>query len=70
MVSINGEFTHTDIIEIYKKDDCWYSTERLPFVLTQFTIQMIGDTCYTLGGTPTTYDDSQHSSLCLCIFSS
>ena len=45
-----GEFTHTDKVEIYK-DDCWYSTTGLPFPITQFTIQMIGDTCYTLGGT-------------------
>ena len=52
-----GESTCTDIIEIYKKDVCWYTTTRLPFTLTQFTIQMIGDTCYTLGGTAT-YDES------------
>ena len=58
MVSINGEFTHTDRVEIYKKDDCWYSTKRLPFTLSQFTTQMMGDTCYTLGGTATTPDDS------------
>ena len=46
-----GETTRTDVVEIYKKDDCWYSTTRLPFPITQFTIQVIGDTCYTLGGT-------------------
>ena len=46
----NRETARTDRVEIYKKDDCWYSTTRLPFTLTQFTIQMIGDKCYTLGG--------------------
>ena len=46
-----GESTRTDRVEIYKKDDCWYGTTRLPFSITQFTIQVIGDTCYTLGGT-------------------
>ena len=53
-----GEATHTDRVEIYKKDDCWYSTKRLPFPLTQFTIQMIGDTCYTLGGVANADDSS------------
>ena len=46
-----GEITRTNVVEIYKKDGCWYSTTPLPFTLSQFTIQMVGDTCYTLGGT-------------------
>ena len=46
----DGEFIRTDIVEIYKKDDSWYSTKRLPFPLTQFTTYIVGDTCYTLGG--------------------
>ena len=60
IISINpkGVNTRTDGVEIYKKDDCWYSTKRLPFVLTQFTIQMIGDMCYTLGGTMSSYNES------------
>ena len=50
--SSKGESMRTDNVEIYKKeDDCWYSTTRLPFPVTQFTIKMIGDKCYTLGGT-------------------
>ena len=49
--SSKGETTRTDRVEIYKKNDCWYSTKRLPFVITQFTMQMVGDTCYILGGT-------------------
>ena len=53
-----GETTRTDKVEIYKKDDCWYSTTRLPFPLTQFTIQMIRDTCYTLGGTADNFKQS------------
>ena len=53
-----GQTTRTDRVEIYKKDDCWYSTTRLPFSITQFTIQMSGDTCYTLGGTADTYKQS------------
>ena len=56
-----GETTSTDIVEIYKKDDCWYSTTRLPFTLAQFTIQMIGDKCYTLGGV--TYADKTSTAL-------
>ena len=46
----NGVSVFTDIVEIYKKDDCWYSTKRLPSPLTQFTMQIVGDKCYTLGG--------------------
>ena len=46
-INLKGVNTRTDGVEIYKKDDCWYSTKRLPFVLTQFTIQMVGDMCYT-----------------------
>ena len=52
-----GESTRTDVVEIYKKDDRWYSTTRLPFQLTQFTIQMMGDKCFTLGGVANSYND-------------
>ena len=53
-----GETTSTDIVEIYKKDDCWYSTTQLPFPITQFTIQMVGDKCYTLGGIAPDFNES------------
>ena len=50
--SSKGEVIFADRVEIYKKeDDCWYSTIQLPFPISQFTIRMVGDTCYTLGGT-------------------
>ena len=53
-----GESTHTDVVEIYKKDDCWYSTTRLPFRIAQFTIQMVGHKCYTLGGVGPYFNES------------
>ena len=55
--SSKGESMRTDNVEIYKKeDDCWYSTTRLPFTISQFTITMIGDTCYTIGGVANNYN--------------
>ena len=56
-LNFKGETTRTDVVEIYKKDDCWYSTTRLPFQITQFTIQVIGDKCFTLGGVANSYND-------------
>ena len=56
--SYKAETTRTDIVEIYKKDDCWYSTKRLPFPITQLSIQIIEGTCYTLGGTTYNPKDS------------
>ena len=53
-----GESTSIDVVEIYKKDDCWYSTTRLPFRITQFAIQMVGDICYTLGGIAPNFNES------------
>ena len=49
-VNAKGEVMCTDKVEIYKKDGCWYSTKRLPFPVYQFTMQIVGDTCYILGG--------------------
>ena len=62
-----GDFIYTDKVEIYK-DGRWYNTKRLCFPLSQFTIQMIGDTCYTLGGVTTTYDHT-NTSLCSTVSS-
>ena len=57
-VNAKGEVTCTDKVEIYRKYDRWYSTKRLPFTLTQFTIQMVGDKCYTIGGVTNGYSNS------------
>ena len=55
----NEEKIFTDKVELYKKDtSSWYTTKRLPFKLTQFNIQMVGDKCYTLGGTTDTFNQS------------
>ena len=53
-----GETVRTDIVEIYARDSGWYSTEPLPFSLAQFTLQVIGDKCYTLGGVTDDYGNS------------
>ena len=48
----NGEKVHTNVVEVYiKEKKSWYRTKELPFPVVQFTMCMIGDTCYTLGGT-------------------
>ena len=51
-VKSNGEFVRTDAVEIYWyiRDRQWYITRRLPFPWPLFSINIIGDTCYTLGG--------------------
>ena len=49
-VKSNGEFVKTDAVEIYIKDRQWYTTKRLPLPNYSFSISIVGDTCYTLGG--------------------
>ena len=48
-----GERRLTDTVEIYIRDRQWYNTKRLPFALSVFTLKIINDTCYILGGTGT-----------------
>ena len=38
-----GETTYTDRVEIYKKDDCWYSTTPLPFHILIITVHYTND---------------------------
>lgn len=45
-----GKTTKTNIVEIYIKDDQWYTTKHLPFPQTTLILQMINSTCYSLGG--------------------
>lgn len=47
----DGEFLRTDTVELYKRDTkSWYTTKRLPFELTQFSMCITDGTCYILGG--------------------
>ena len=51
VIKNNGETVRTDTVEIYSTDKhAWYSTKRLPFPISTFTMRLVGDTCYTLGG--------------------
>ena len=61
-VKSNGEYVRTDVVEIYIKDRQWYTTKRLPFPKSSFSISIVGDMCYTLGG----YGTPEQS--CMTIF--
>ena len=50
-----GERTQTDAVEIYIKDNQWYTTKRLPLPSSSFSLSIINDTCYILGGNTTNY---------------
>ena len=55
----NGESMRTDLVEIYiTNDKKWYGTKRLPIPIAQFSITIIHDTCYTLGGVCTLAETS------------
>ena len=58
----NGEIVQTDVVEIYIKDRQWYTTKRLLFPLNSFSISIVGEMCYTLGG----YGTPEQS--CITIF--
>ena len=50
----DGQHTQTDCVELYiTEDKKWYHTKRLPIPVVQFSITIINDTCYTLGGVST-----------------
>ena len=55
----NGKYVPTDLVEIYiTEEKKWYTTKRLPFPISTFSITVINDTCYTLGGAAKTFDES------------
>ena len=60
----DGRAIKTDVVEIYNNNTKqWYSTIRLPFLTSTFTTCIIGDMCYTLGGTGT----AEESCITMCI---
>ena len=61
-IKSNGEFVLTDVVEIYIRDEQWYTAKKLPFPLNSFSISIAGDTCYTLGGYGT------HKQSCTTLF--
>ena len=52
-VGVTGERVRTDATEIYIKDRQWYNTNRLPFAMPTFSMCVVGDICYILGGVGT-----------------
>ena len=50
----NGEFVQTEAVEIIK-DRQWYTTRRLPYPISSFSICIVDDTCYALGGYAVSY---------------
>lgn len=51
-ITASGERQETDAVEVYK-DACWHSTRRLPFPISSFSMNVIGNHCYILGGRST-----------------
>ena len=49
-VTVNEEYTRSDEVEMYVKDNQWYSTKRLPFPTSVCSTAVVGETCYVLGG--------------------
>ena len=47
-VESNGEYLRTDIVEIYIKDRQWYTTKRLPIVISAASSVIFHDRCYML----------------------
>ena len=55
----DGECEQTDIVEIYlKESNSWYSTKRLPFPMCNFSMEILNDKCFILGGIAGSYEDS------------
>ena len=64
----DGRAIKTDVVEIYDHNTKqWYSTIRLPFLNSTFKFCIIGDMCYTLGGTGTT--EGSCTTMCVSLFS-
>ena len=60
----DGRAIKTDVVEIYDHNTKqWYSTIRLPSLTYIFTTCIIGDRCYTLGGTGT----AEESCTTMCV---
>lgn len=47
----DGKVLGTEIVEIYIRDDQWYVTKGVPIRACAFTMSILNDTCYMLGGT-------------------
>ena len=56
---LDGECEQTDIVEIYlKESNSWYSTKCLPFPMCNFSMEILKDKCFVIGGITGSYEDS------------